>query len=400
MNSTLRNKNIVNKRGHTSGNFQKYNVPTNKKHEVNCQFGENQPGNNLKNVQQKKCSLCGQFGHVYGECTVDWAVCYICKKSGHTGPGCPEKVAEQKQEGNWCIYCQKNGHIIENCRKVKCRNCGIQGHIDKQCPRKYDMSQSDQMPSEGQTVKNQKATEESQKDQQSGFLYCAFCQDKGDGKHTYKDCTNPQVQCRNCGEFAHNYGICPNEKKSKEYKYRALVAQRERCFLCDEYGHKLQDCPWKEKIREMKRLEKQKKMEEEKEIKIENSFDALDEMEKKQQEKRERIEKEKREEKERKQQELERQEREFPSLSPKIAAARVAKVSDSKINYLAAVKNTQDRPLPTVSKVQKIESTCEAKKKSGPKHRVSWADMMEKEIIEDDEDGDNLKQELGDPWDE
>ncbi|XP_064621040.1 zinc finger CCHC domain-containing protein 9-like [Lineus longissimus] len=71
------------------------------------------------------------------------AVCFNCRKSGHTIAECPQRKNDMEHGVGICFKCGSTEHTVTQCRLklppgsfpyAKCFICKEQGHLSKQCP--------------------------------------------------------------------------------------------------------------------------------------------------------------------------------------------------------------------------------------------------------------------------
>ncbi|XP_063380248.1 uncharacterized protein LOC134666871 [Cydia fagiglandana] len=61
--------------------------------------------------------------------------CFNCGVDGHTSNRCPQKKEIPNTKSSTCFNCKEEGHRFSNCPKtlMKCKACGMIGHNDQNC---------------------------------------------------------------------------------------------------------------------------------------------------------------------------------------------------------------------------------------------------------------------------
>lgn len=153
-----------------------------------------------------KCVFCKKDGHIINECLI--VFCRRCGKQGHTDRVCKAKEKCEKcgKFGHSldaeCTRCKKHGHIAAECTLPKCTYCGKIGHVKESC---LDLLYCEECDRTGHTVDT--------------CWVCTRCEKRG---HLAEYCTLPE--CDKCGKVGHSGDICWY------------------CTFCSVHGHRTEDC--------------------------------------------------------------------------------------------------------------------------------------------------------------
>jgi hypothetical protein len=167
----------------------------------------------MSSQSAKKCVYCKKDGHVVDACPI--VRCRRCDLTGHTERVCKNKERCEKcgKFGHSldaeCTKCRQHGHIASNCTIPKCavEGCGKIGHRAEDC---LSLLYCEECDRNGHTVDK--------------CWFCERCQKRG---HTTDACSLPE--CDKCGKIGHLGNVCWS------------------CTFCSTktrtiYGHRTEDC--------------------------------------------------------------------------------------------------------------------------------------------------------------
>ncbi|KAI9818739.1 MAG: hypothetical protein M1826_001327 [Phylliscum demangeonii] len=129
---------------------------------------------------------------------------------GHTNKFCKEDKREVEHTKVKCINCGEEGHRVRDCKVARvdpntCRNCGKPGHRSTDC----------------------------EEPRSAAGVECKRCNEVG---HFARDCPNSEprdTSCRNCGEEGHMAKDCDRPRNNDN-----MI-----CHNCDQLGHMSRECP-------------------------------------------------------------------------------------------------------------------------------------------------------------
>ena len=140
--------------------------------------------------------------------------CYNCGEEGHMSKNCPKKKAKTMK----CYNCGEEGHSSKDCpqpkkeRNNKCFNCGEEGHRSHDCPHPHKKEKTNKCFKCG-------AEDHQSRDcpnNRGGNKTPRTCYNCGEEGHSSKDCSKPKMlKCYNCGEEGHTSKECTNPKKER-----------------------------------------------------------------------------------------------------------------------------------------------------------------------------------------
>jgi len=182
----------------------------------------------------KKCHNCGSNGHYSKDCDKP-QMCHNCKGVGHRTFECP--VVQT------CHNCKQPGHLRQNCPDLKCKKCGNNGHLAKEC----HLNQPKTVPQQN----NAYVPTSNVNTQQDLCFHC------GKSGHWARDCPQNLVtqnqpvpqnnwnntstsknSCFNCGKPGHLARDCPQKSNAKNNTSQDNTA----CYNCGKPGHRARDC--------------------------------------------------------------------------------------------------------------------------------------------------------------
>lgn len=156
------------------------------------------------------CRDCGTTGHIRNMCPL--------QTSG--GDDASAKRPRDDTDVNLrCGLCSKAGHRAETCSEYKCHDCGILGHMSRNCPKKYADVKCFFCRKKGHTISACEFKKRYPNDDQ----LCYLCLRPG---HHASECSNAAV-CHSCEGTGHIASECPQLE----------------CHKCHDKGHFERNCP-------------------------------------------------------------------------------------------------------------------------------------------------------------